>query len=574
MASHDRRQQIRAKAAELGFSPAASRAPMPSPDAGDELERWIADGRHGDDGLDGGARRAARQPARRCGPRRESVIALAMSYAPATDPLALAGHGELGPDLGLCPGRRLSQDGQEGAEGARPLAGRGGRRRAQGVRRHRAGDGKAAGRRRRASAGRASTPICSAASMATGCSSAIILTTLELEPDPPAHRQHCGSCTRCLDACPTGAFDGAAPDRCAALHLLPHDRACGADPGGISRGDRQPHLRLRRLPGGVPVEPLRRRRRGQPRLPAARRTRRAAPRRSARRSTMPAFREMFAGSPIKRIGVARMIRNCLIAAGNSGSARLLPARRTPSPVRRPGGCRRRALGLPTPPELPGPRGRSMNPKLSLALAALAPDVRRAGLGGRLSAARRPLTGPTSSPPPTPSFFTSTKPKCIRSGSRPPALHALQTVDHRQAAGGGDRQWRRRQQRRPADGLGHLPQLGHPVRGQRHRHRDDERQAGQPRAQPRRHGRLISRPMPASSGSTRASWRSSPPPPTPRSPDNICSAPRGGHRSMPRSFITAMRRPATCRAISRCCSWSRKGTCARPLAAVTPGCGTG
>ena len=37
------------------------------------------------------------------------------------------------------------------------------------------------------------------------------------------------------------------------------------------------------------------------------------------------FRAKFAGSPIKRIGVARMIRNCLIAAGNSGSARLLSA---------------------------------------------------------------------------------------------------------------------------------------------------------------------------------------------------------------------------------------------------------
>ena len=35
-----------------------------------------------------------------------------------------------------------------------------------------------------------------------------------------------------------------------------------------------------------------------------------------------AFREMFAGSPIKRIGVKRMIRNCLIAAGNSGDATL------------------------------------------------------------------------------------------------------------------------------------------------------------------------------------------------------------------------------------------------------------
>ena len=36
-----------------------------------------------------------------------------------------------------------------------------------------------------------------------------------------------------------------------------------------------------------------------------------------------AFREMFAGSPIKRIGVKRMIRNCLIAAGNSGDEALV-----------------------------------------------------------------------------------------------------------------------------------------------------------------------------------------------------------------------------------------------------------
>src|SRR4029453_3385772 len=37
------------------------------------------------------------------------------------------------------------------------------------------------------------------------------------------------------------------------------------------------------------------------------------------------FRELFSGSPIKRIGVNRMIRNCLIAAGNSGDAALRPA---------------------------------------------------------------------------------------------------------------------------------------------------------------------------------------------------------------------------------------------------------
>jgi epoxyqueuosine reductase len=35
------------------------------------------------------------------------------------------------------------------------------------------------------------------------------------------------------------------------------------------------------------------------------------------------FRELFSGSPIKRIGVKRFLRNCLVAAGNSGDPALL-----------------------------------------------------------------------------------------------------------------------------------------------------------------------------------------------------------------------------------------------------------
>ena len=49
----------------------------------------------------------------------------------------------------------------------------------------------------------------------------------------------------------------AVPTRRAALHLLPDDRAGRPDPGRIPRRARQPHLRLRRLPAGVPVEQLR-----------------------------------------------------------------------------------------------------------------------------------------------------------------------------------------------------------------------------------------------------------------------------------------------------------------------------
>jgi epoxyqueuosine reductase len=38
-----------------------------------------------------------------------------------------------------------------------------------------------------------------------------------------------------------------------------------------------------------------------------------------------AFRKVFAGSPIKRIGRDRMVRNAAIAAGNSGLSELEPA---------------------------------------------------------------------------------------------------------------------------------------------------------------------------------------------------------------------------------------------------------
>jgi epoxyqueuosine reductase len=36
-----------------------------------------------------------------------------------------------------------------------------------------------------------------------------------------------------------------------------------------------------------------------------------------------AFRRLFSGSPIKRIGRDRFVRNCLYAAGNSGHAALM-----------------------------------------------------------------------------------------------------------------------------------------------------------------------------------------------------------------------------------------------------------
>ena len=49
-----------------------------------------------------------------------------------------------------------------------------------------------------------------------------IITTLELEPDAP-ERDHCGTCTRCIDGVPDGGDHGAVPDGCAAVHRVPDD---------------------------------------------------------------------------------------------------------------------------------------------------------------------------------------------------------------------------------------------------------------------------------------------------------------------------------------------------------------
>jgi epoxyqueuosine reductase len=49
-----------------------------------------------------------------------------------------------------------------------------------------------------------------------------ILTTLDLAADAP-HTSHCGTCTRCLDACPTGAIPQPGvvdSNRCIAYHTL------------------------------------------------------------------------------------------------------------------------------------------------------------------------------------------------------------------------------------------------------------------------------------------------------------------------------------------------------------------
>jgi epoxyqueuosine reductase len=148
-----------------------------------------------------------------------------------------------------------------------------------------------------------------------------IYTALEIPPDPP-HADRCGTCTRCLAACPTDAFP--APyrldaTRCISYLTIEH-------PGPIPHALR-PALG-NRIYGCDDC------------LAACPWNRFAAATREAKLQARPdllaprlgdlaaldeaGFRARFAGSPIRRIGRVRFVRNVLVAIGNSRDPALLP----------------------------------------------------------------------------------------------------------------------------------------------------------------------------------------------------------------------------------------------------------
>ena len=149
----------------------------------------------------------------------------------------------------------------------------------------------------------------------------VIMTSAELPPDQP-HAESCGSCTRCLDICPTQAFP--APfqldaRRCLAYLTVEHktqiplefrvpmgNRIYGCDDclavcpwNKFASVSREAKLRARddlERPALADLVQL----------------------------DDEAFRNLFAGSPIKRIGVGRFLRNVLIGIGNSADTSLVP----------------------------------------------------------------------------------------------------------------------------------------------------------------------------------------------------------------------------------------------------------
>jgi epoxyqueuosine reductase len=146
-----------------------------------------------------------------------------------------------------------------------------------------------------------------------------IFTTVELEPDAPEN-EHCGSCTACLDICPTAAFP--APfeldaRRCISYLTIEHHGP--VDPA------------LRPLMGNriygcddcLAVCPWNKFAAAAHEVKYRAREDLIAPK-LAELATLDdaAFRALFSGSPIKRIGRDRFVRNVLYAIGNSGDASL------------------------------------------------------------------------------------------------------------------------------------------------------------------------------------------------------------------------------------------------------------
>ena len=149
-----------------------------------------------------------------------------------------------------------------------------------------------------------------------------VFTTLDLSPDGPV-ADHCGSCDRCLRACPTGALPEPHridPRLCISYLTIEH------------KGEIAPKLMARmgnRIYGCddclavCPWNKFARLSADEAYLPRLELT---APRLADLAALDDTgFRELFAGSPIKRTGRARFVRNVLIAIGNSGDQALLPA---------------------------------------------------------------------------------------------------------------------------------------------------------------------------------------------------------------------------------------------------------
>lgn len=148
-----------------------------------------------------------------------------------------------------------------------------------------------------------------------------IFTTLELPPDPP-EVEHCGSCTACLDACPTQAFP--APFQLDARRCISYLTIEHRGPVDLELRERMGN-RIYGCDDCLAACPWNKFARAATEMRyAARPDLVAPPLEELAMLDDAAFRARFSGSPVKRIGRDRFVRNVLYAIGNSGLGRLKP----------------------------------------------------------------------------------------------------------------------------------------------------------------------------------------------------------------------------------------------------------
>ncbi|MEV4935143.1 tRNA epoxyqueuosine(34) reductase QueG [Sphingobium sp. LSP13-1-1.1] len=312
-------QRLKAEALRLGFAACAIAPADAAPRSAERLRQWLDAGHHGEM-LWMAERAGQRGSPQALWPDVRSVIMLGMSYAPGRDPLALADVRDRGRISVYAQGRdyhdvvkkglkaltRWLVEQQPGALKVfvdtapvmeKPLA-------------EAAGLGWQGKHSNLVSRTHGSWLFLGA-----------IYSEIALAPDMP-EKDHCGSCTACQAACPTDAFP--APyvvdaRRCISYLTIEHK---GPIPEALRAGIGN---RIYGCDDCLAVCPWNK----FAEVAAANRAfvgraELAAPELGDLLALDDAgFREIFAGSPIKRIGRNRMVRNAAIAAGNSGDRGLI-----------------------------------------------------------------------------------------------------------------------------------------------------------------------------------------------------------------------------------------------------------
>ncbi len=313
------REAIRAEARAIGFDAVGFAAAEAKPEVSAALDLWLAEGTHGDMGWMATTAERRRAP-RSLWPEARSVIVLGTNYGPAGDPLALLDARDRGNVSVYAKGRdyhdlvksRLKQlarfiHQRYAAEVKvfvdtapvmeKPLAQEAGL----------GWQGK-------------HTNLVSRA-FGSWLFLGEVFTTLELPPDE-AETDHCGQCRRCLDVCPTGAFS--APyrldaRRCISYLTIEHK---GPIPQELRAAIGN---RIYGCDDCLSVCPWNKFAQRSREAAFAPRAERSAPRLADLAQLDDAsFREVFSGSPIKRVGRDRFVRNVLIALGNCGDPGVLP----------------------------------------------------------------------------------------------------------------------------------------------------------------------------------------------------------------------------------------------------------